>query len=108
MRANIQQEQVSDCDIEQGRLHGLRVRDRGIIQVKTAMTAVHEVAVGLLFVLLAGGVILDVLKEGLREERRSRFWAFALGAFAYASILIVPLQHRMAPVWGKWWYDRLR
>ncbi len=45
-------------------------------------------AIGLLFAFLAGGVILNVLKEELPEERQSRFWAFALGAGIYAVLLL--------------------
>lgn len=45
-------------------------------------------AVGLLFAFLAGGVVLNVLKEELPEERQSRFWPFALGAGAYALLLM--------------------
>lgn len=37
---------------------------------------------------LAGGIVLNVLKEELPEERESRFWAFALGATSYATILL--------------------
>ena len=36
-----------------------------------------------------GGVIMNVLKEELPEERESRFWAFALGAALYAVVLLV-------------------
>jgi hypothetical protein len=52
-------------------------------------TALPEVAVGLLFAFLAGGIVLNVLKEELPEERRSRFWPFALGAGGYAALLAV-------------------
>ena len=38
---------------------------------------------------LAGGIVLNVLKEELPERRQSRFWAFALGAVAYATLLQV-------------------
>ena len=38
--------------------------------------------------LLAGGVILNVLKEELPAERQSRFWPFALGAGLYAALLL--------------------
>ncbi len=41
-----------------------------------------------LFAFLAGGVILNVLKEELPEERESRFWAFAGGAALYAALLL--------------------
>jgi hypothetical protein len=50
---------------------------------------VHETVIAILFALLSGGVILNVLKEELPEERESRFWAFALGAAVYAFILMV-------------------
>ena len=51
------------------------------------LTEVSDAAVGLLIAFLAGGVVLNVLKEELPEERQSRFGAFALGAFAYAALL---------------------
>ena len=35
-----------------------------------------------------GGVIMNVLKEELPEERESRFWAFALGVALYTVILL--------------------
>lgn len=50
---------------------------------------VPPVAVGFLFAFLAGGVLLNVLKEELPEERQSRFLPFAIGAAAYAALLIV-------------------
>lgn len=37
---------------------------------------------------IGGGVILNVLKEELPEERKSRYWAFALGVIAYAILLL--------------------
>ena len=49
---------------------------------------VPPVAVGFLFAFLAGGVVLNVLKEELPEERQSRFPPFALGVAAYAALLI--------------------
>lgn len=42
-----------------------------------------------LFAFLMGGVVLNVLKEELPEDRESRFWAFAAGTAAYAALLIV-------------------
>lgn len=50
---------------------------------------VSEAAVAVLFAFLAGGVIMNVLKEELPEEHESRFWAFALGAAAYAAVLLM-------------------
>ncbi|MBD0291391.1 MAG: hypothetical protein ICV74_09060 [Thermoleophilia bacterium] len=48
-----------------------------------------ETALVTILAFLAGGVVLNVLKEELPERRRSRFWAFALGAAAYAALLQV-------------------
>lgn len=47
-----------------------------------------EAGVAMLTAFLAGGVILNVLKEELPEERQSRFWALALGAAAYTALLL--------------------
>ncbi len=51
------------------------------------LVEIPEVAIAILIALLAGGIILNVLKEELPEERRSRFGAFAIGATAYAALL---------------------
>jgi hypothetical protein len=51
-------------------------------------TELPKAAIALLFAFLAGGVVLNVLKEELPEERQSRFWAFALGAAIYAALLL--------------------
>ena len=50
---------------------------------------VSEAAIAVLFAFLAGGVIMNVLKEELPEERESRFWAFALGAAVYTVVLLL-------------------
>ena len=47
-----------------------------------------EVVIGFLFAFLAGGVVLNVLKEELPEERQSRCWPFAIGAGTYAALLV--------------------
>jgi hypothetical protein len=49
---------------------------------------VSEAALAVLFAFLAGGIVLNVLKEELPEERESSFGAFALGAAFYAAILL--------------------
>jgi zinc transporter ZupT len=51
-------------------------------------TEIHEAAIAVLFAFLAGGIMLNVLKEELPEERKSRFWAFAAGAIAYSTLLL--------------------
>jgi len=48
-----------------------------------------EALLALLLAFLAGGVILNVLKEELPAERESRFWPFAFGATAYAALLLL-------------------
>lgn len=52
------------------------------------LTEIPEVVVAIQTAFLAGGVIMNVLKEELPEERESRFWAFVLGAALYAAILL--------------------
>lgn len=49
---------------------------------------IPEPTVAVLLAFLGGGVILNVLKEELPEDRESRFWAFVLGAGAYAALLL--------------------
>lgn len=49
---------------------------------------VSEAARAVLLAFLAGGVILNVLKEELPEERESRFWAFAIGVSVYTALLL--------------------
>lgn len=51
-------------------------------------TQIGEAAVAVLFAFLAGGIVLNVLKEELPEERESRFWAFGLGAIIYSALLL--------------------
>ena len=52
------------------------------------LAEVSELQVGVLFAFLAGGVILNVIKEELPAERQSRFWAFAVGVGGYALLLL--------------------
>lgn len=53
-----------------------------------AATGVSEAAIAVLTAFLAGGVILNVLKEEVPSERQSRFWAFAAGMAGYAALLL--------------------
>ena len=53
------------------------------------LVTAKETTVTALFAFLAGGVMLNVLKEELPEERESRFWVFALGGGLYAVLLLV-------------------
>ncbi|MEX0761184.1 MAG: hypothetical protein WD208_06585 [Dehalococcoidia bacterium] len=51
-------------------------------------TQVNDVVVAVLFGFLAGGIIVNVLKEELPDERRSRYRAFIAGAGVYAAVLL--------------------
>lgn len=53
-------------------------------------TTVHRAMIAVLVAFLAGGVILNVLKEELPRERESRFSAFLAGAAA-SSVLLLAL-----------------
>ncbi|WP_338241017.1 hypothetical protein [Aurantiacibacter hainanensis] len=46
------------------------------------------VLIGFLFAFLAGGIILNVLKEELPEERQSFFLPFLFGALLYAGLIL--------------------
>jgi hypothetical protein len=52
------------------------------------LTPIHELLLAVLFAFLAGGVILNVVKEELPQEQESLFWAFALGAALYTALLL--------------------
>ena len=52
------------------------------------LAEVSDIAVAFLFALLAGGVVLNVLKEELPEDRESRFWPFLIGATASSVLLL--------------------
>jgi hypothetical protein len=47
-----------------------------------------EATVALVLAFVFGGLIINLLKEELPEERSSRFWAFLLGAAAYSVLLL--------------------
>jgi zinc transporter ZupT len=51
-------------------------------------TSLSPLLLSALFAFLGGGIVLNVLKEELPEDRESRFWAFALGLIAYSALLL--------------------
>ncbi len=59
--------------------------------VAAAFVTFSEVFVAALVAFLGGGVVLNVLKEELPDDRKSRFWPFAVGAAAYAALLLLTL-----------------
>lgn len=52
------------------------------------VTHLEETITLLLTAFLAGGIILNVLKEELPEDRKSNFGAFAVGVIAYSLLLL--------------------
>ncbi|TVP83340.1 MAG: hypothetical protein EA344_09540 [Alkalicoccus sp.] len=48
---------------------------------------ISEVWLALLFSILAGTMVLNILKEELPAERESSFWAFAAGVILYTALL---------------------
>ncbi|WP_224449387.1 hypothetical protein [Haloprofundus salilacus] len=52
------------------------------------LVGLSEVNLALLFAFLAGGVVLNVIKEELPEQRQSNFVAFVVGAAGYAVLLL--------------------
>ena len=52
------------------------------------LTEINQILLAALFALLAGSIVLNVLKEELPEDRESRFSAFAAGAAGYAALLV--------------------
>ena len=53
-----------------------------------ASTNVREIALIALFSFLSGAVVLNVLKEELPEERKSRFLPFLIGVAGYGTLLV--------------------
>ncbi|MBZ8182834.1 hypothetical protein [Oscillatoria salina] len=53
-----------------------------------SVTKISEAAIAVLFAFVAGGVVLNAIKEELPEERQSNFWAFFLGAIVYTILLL--------------------
>ena len=53
------------------------------------VTELQELAIAVLLAFVAGGIILNILKEELPEEQESRFWFFILGAGVYATLLLL-------------------
>jgi zinc transporter ZupT len=86
---------VNDYGLRQHHKHTYHTRGRWILAFAIIVgwvigygTKIHQAAIAVLFAFLAGGVILNALKEELPEERQSCFWSFAIGAGAYTLLLL--------------------
>jgi zinc transporter ZupT len=54
-----------------------------------AITVVHELIVSILVALLAGGIILNVLKEELPEDQESSFVSFITGLIGFSVLMML-------------------
>jgi hypothetical protein len=85
---------VNDVGLQQHHRESYASRGRwvlaGGVLVGTAvgvLVDVGDVLLAALFAFLAGGIVLNSIKEELPEERDSHFWSFATGAAAYSAVL---------------------
>lgn len=53
-----------------------------------SVTEIQNVFIGIIYAFIAGGVIMNVLKEELPEERKSKFMYFILGIVIYTALLL--------------------
>ena len=53
------------------------------------LVPVSEAGVAVVFAFVAGGIIMNTLKEELPEERKSNYWAFFAGILGYTLLLLV-------------------
>lgn len=86
---------VNDYGLRQDHKHTYDRSGRWILAVSVLLgwgigtqVEIGELPVALLFAFLAGGIVLNVLKEELPAERESRFTAFLAGATGYAALLM--------------------
>ena len=53
-----------------------------------ALIPIGRPLLGMLFAFLSGGIVLNVIKEELPDERDSRFLPFLVGSAAYSALLL--------------------
>lgn len=86
---------VTDFALNEDHRHRYRTIGRWFLVVALALgvwvgasAQLSKATIAVLVAFLAGGVILNVLKEEVPGERRSRFWAFGAGMAVYAALLL--------------------
>ena len=87
---------VNDYGLQERHEHRYSSRGRWLLATAVlvgwavgAFFVLHEAIVFSLFAVLAGGIVLNVLKEELPEERQSRFIPFLLGATVFAGLVLL-------------------
>ncbi len=55
----------------------------------SVITTIPQVYVGIIFSFIAGGIIMNVMKEELPKERESNLGAFIVGVIFYGAVLIL-------------------
>lgn len=50
---------------------------------------VSHLALDIMFAFIAGGMILNIIKEELPDERQSKFFGFASGCIVYSALLLI-------------------
>ncbi|QJQ97091.1 hypothetical protein HIO72_09250 [Halomonas sp. PA5] len=86
---------VNDHALAQHHRHAYLSKGRWVLSAAVVvgwgigwLIEVSEAITSTLYALLAGGLVLNVMKEELPEERQSRFWPFCIGATLCSMLLI--------------------
>lgn len=86
---------VNDHGLAQHHRHSYLAKGRWVLAAAVVIGwlvgnafEVTEAVVSLLYAFVAGGLVLNVLKEELPEDRHSQFWPFAGGAALCAALLV--------------------
>ncbi|MGB3294127.1 MAG: hypothetical protein WBB01_14160 [Phormidesmis sp.] len=87
---------VNDYSLSEDHKHAYQHRGRWVLSAAVILgwvvgthSEISEAATATFFAFLAGGIILNVLKEELPQARESRFWTFAFGALGYSGLLLL-------------------
>lgn len=54
-----------------------------------ALTEIQDIYIGIMYAFIAGGVIMNILKEELPEDRKSKLSYFILGVAIYTALLLI-------------------
>lgn len=87
---------VTDHSLEDHFANSYRKRGRWLLVsaliagwATSIFTSIPQIYVGIIFAFIAGGIIMNVLKEELPRERESNLIAFLVGVLFYSVVLIL-------------------